>query len=66
VAWQYHEANLRMRARAAGTWIVTVDSSHPLDLPCSAPSGVVDPQGNWLVRTPDQGVRCFVATLTVG
>jgi predicted amidohydrolase len=65
LAWQYHEANLRMRARAAGVWIVTVDSSHPLDLPCSAPSGVIDPQGNWLARTPEQGVHHFVATLTL-
>ncbi len=40
VAWQYHEANLRMRARAGHLWIVTVDSSFPPHLPCSAPSGV--------------------------
>jgi len=65
LAWTYHETNLRMRARAAGVWIVTVDSSHPLDLPCSAPSGVIDPQGNWLVKTPAQGVQHFAETLTL-
>jgi len=63
VAWQYHESNLRMRARAGGLWIVTVDSSHPTDQPCSAPSGVVDPDGNWAVRVPPQGERFFAYTI---
>ena len=62
-AWQYHESNLRLRAQAAGVWIVTVDSSHPVDLPCSAPSGILDPSGNWLVQAPPQGEHCFVGTL---
>jgi len=62
-AWQYHESNLRLRAQAAGVWIVTVDSSHPVDLPCSAPSGIVDPSGNWLVQAPPQGEHCFTGTL---
>ena len=39
IAWQFHNANLRMRARAGKVWIVTVDSAHPLELRCSAPSG---------------------------
>jgi predicted amidohydrolase len=59
VAWEYHEANLRMRARAGRLWIVTVDSAHPLDLPCSAPSGVLDPTGHWAVRTPTIGEQFF-------
>jgi len=62
-AWQYHESNLRIRAQAAGAWIVTVDSSHPVDVPCSAPSGILDPSGNWLVQAPPQGEQCFVGTL---
>ncbi|MCU0521302.1 MAG: carbon-nitrogen hydrolase family protein [Anaerolineae bacterium] len=65
VAWQYHEANLRMRARAGGVWIVTVDSCYPEHLPCSAPSGVVNPQGAWICRTEPQGEQTFVWTLTV-
>jgi len=60
VAWNFHEANLRMRARAAGAWIVTVDSAYPEHLPCSAPSGVVDPQGNWVCRAEPQGEDLFV------
>jgi predicted amidohydrolase len=65
VAWQYHEANLRMRARAGHVWIVTVDSSHPTYLPCSAPSGVVDPQGRWACRAAPQGEQAFVFSITV-
>ena len=63
VAWQYHEANLRMRARAAGVWIVTVDSAHPVELPCSAPCGVVAPDGRWTIRTQPRGERYFVDDL---
>ncbi len=55
INWQYHEANLRLRARADGLWIVTVDNCAPLDLPCSAPSGVVNPVGDWVCRLPSQG-----------
>ncbi len=59
VAWRYHESNLRMRARAGGLWIVTVDSAHPVSLPCSAPSGVLDPEGNWVCQTAPRGEQFF-------
>ncbi len=65
VAWQYHEANLRMRARAGHLWIVTVDSSYPPHLPCSAPSGVVNPQGDWVCRAEPQGEQFFAHTITI-
>jgi predicted amidohydrolase len=60
VAWQYHESNLRMRARAGQLWIVTVDSCHPLELRCSAPSGVIAPDGAWACRVEPRGERYFV------
>ncbi|MGC9347084.1 MAG: carbon-nitrogen hydrolase family protein [Anaerolineae bacterium] len=63
VAWRYHEANLRMRARAGDLWIVTVDSCHPVTLPCSAPSGVINPQGAWVCQAPVQGEHFFVHTV---
>jgi predicted amidohydrolase len=63
VAWQYHEANLRMRAQAGRLWIVTVDNSQPASLPCSAPSGVIDPHGRWVCRTKPRGTRFFVHTI---
>ena len=57
--WQYHEANLRLRARAGRIWIVTVDNANPISLPCSSPSGVIDPQGNWVYRTEPIGAQFF-------
>ncbi|MDF1512722.1 MAG: carbon-nitrogen hydrolase family protein [Anaerolineae bacterium] len=63
VAWRYHEANLRMRARAGRVWVVTVDNCAPVKIPCSAPSGVVSPDGEWVVRTTPQGPQFFVTTI---
>ncbi len=65
VNWRYHEANLRMRAQAGNLWIVTVDNSHPPSLPCSAPSGVIDPRGRWVCRTQPRGLQFFVSTIDV-
>lgn len=63
VAWQYHESNLRMRARAGRLWIVTADNCHPEDQQCSAPSGVVNPDGNWICKAPSLGERYFAHTV---
>jgi len=65
VAWRYHEANLLMRARAAGVWIVTVDNAAPETLPCSAPSGVIAPCGRWACRTRPVGEDLFCYELTL-
>ena len=66
VAWRYHEANLRMRARAGGLWIVTVDSCYPVELPCAAPSGVIDPHGNWVCQAEPQGEQFYVCDVDLG
>jgi predicted amidohydrolase len=63
VAWNFHEANLRMRAAAGSLWIVTVDNSSPADWPCSAPSGVIDAHGIWACRAAPQGEQLFVHTI---
>jgi predicted amidohydrolase len=60
VAWRYHEANLRMRARAGRLWVVTVDSCYPLNMKCSAPSGVVAPDGTWACQAEPWGEQYFV------
>ena len=65
VAWQYHESNLRMRARAGSLWIVTVDNCHPAETRCSAPSGVVDPEGEWAYRTKPKGEQFLAHTIRV-
>jgi predicted amidohydrolase len=63
LSWSYHEANLQMRALAGKLWIVTVDNCYPLDCYCSCPSGVIDPQGHWVVKTAPKGEELFAYTL---
>ncbi|MSR81693.1 MAG: hypothetical protein EXS58_02050 [Candidatus Latescibacteria bacterium] len=58
-----NEINLRMCAKAGKVWITTADSSHPIHLPCSAPSGFVDPEGNWAARTEDRGEQLLCHTV---
>jgi predicted amidohydrolase len=63
VHWPYHETNLRMRAQVGKLWIVTADSCNPISLPCSAPTGVLGPDGSWHIRARDQGEDLFVYTI---
>jgi len=66
VAWRYHESNLRMRARAGRVHVATVDSSAPVHLRCSAPSGIVGPDGSWLVLAPDRGEQFYAGDVDLG
>jgi predicted amidohydrolase len=60
----YHESNLRLRARAGKLWIVVADAADPKGkLANHAPSGVVDPAGNWAVRVDGRGERFFSYTI---
>ena len=59
VNWRFHEANLQMRAQAGKLWIVTVDNCDPQTIPCSAPSGVVAPDGSWACKAPSIGEQFF-------
>jgi len=59
VIYQYHEANLRLRAKAGKVWIVTVDNSFPDKWPSAAPSGVLSPDGNWALKAKDYGDDFF-------
>ena len=65
VAWRFHEANLRMRAQAGKVWIVTVDNCTPVDLPCSAPSGVLNAEGNWMCQVEPKGEQFFYHDILV-
>lgn len=60
VHWPFHETNLRLRAQAGKIWIVTADNCHPTNIPCSAPSGVLRPNGHWAAKAPDQGEHVVV------
>ena len=63
VYWPFHETNLRIRARTGKLWIVTSDNCAPENIPCSAPSGVLAPTGNWAVQAPNQGRHVVVYTI---
>jgi hypothetical protein len=63
VYWPFHETNLRIRAQSGKLWIVTADNCAPEHIPCSAPSGVLAPSGQWAARTPDQGQHVLVHTI---
>lgn len=60
----FHEVNLRMRARSAGLWIVVVDAADPDGRkPSNCPSGVVNPQGQWVAQAESKGEQFFVQTI---
>jgi predicted amidohydrolase len=61
----FHESNLRMRARAGNLWIATVDNCEPQDIMCSSPGGIISPEGVWVVQLPPQGEHCFVHTINI-
>jgi len=63
VYWPFHETNLRARARAGGVWIVTADNCYPTDIPCSCPSGVLQPNGHWAAQAPRQGEHVVLHTI---
>ncbi len=61
---QYHEANLRLRARTARVWVVSADAADPRgELSSQAPSGIVDPNGNWVVMAKPKGEQMFAWTI---
>lgn len=63
VNWKFHEANLLLRTRASRLWVVSVDNCFPADLPCSAPSGVIAPNGAWAIQAATRGEQYFAYTL---
>lgn len=65
VITSYHESNLQMRAQADKVYIVTVDNCFPFSIPCSAPSGVVSPDGTWAVKVPGEGEQYFTFDISL-
>lgn len=63
VNWVYHESNMRMRAAAGKVWVVSADNCAPTNIPCSAPSGVLQPNGNWAAKAPRKGEHVTVHTI---
>jgi predicted amidohydrolase len=63
---QFHESNLRLRARAGKLWIVVADAADPAGrTPSHCPSGVLDPSGRWVLRIDDPGERFFAYTIAL-
>lgn len=65
VVRMYHESNVRMRAQANKVWIVTVDNCFPFNVPCSAPSGVISPDGDWVLKTPMKNDHVFTHVIKI-
>lgn len=65
VTRNFHESNLKMRAKAGKLWIITVDNCFPLDIPCSCPGGIVTPKGEWAVRLPLEGEHLYAHTIDI-
>jgi len=63
VNWPYHEVNMRMRAAAGRVWVVSADNSFPHTVPCSAPSGILKPNGQWAKQAPSMGKHVTVHTI---
>jgi predicted amidohydrolase len=65
VARNFHESNLRLRASAGKIWIVTADNCFPENIPCSCPSGIIDADGNWIVKVPNKGRQFFACAIEI-
>jgi predicted amidohydrolase len=65
VTRNYHESNLLLRALAGRLFIVTADNCLPPEVPTSSWSGVVSPEGTWLLRLGDRGAQMGVCTIDV-
>ena len=62
----YHEANLRLRARAGKLWIVVADAADPNGrLSSKCPSGVLGPDGRWAVKADPKGEQFFAHTIEI-
>ena len=61
---QFHETNLRIRARSGRQWIVIADAADPAGQRANqCYSGVVDATGNWVVKSPPVGEQMFAQTI---
>lgn len=62
----FHESNLRLRSRSARIWIVVVDACDAQGRrKANCPSGMLDPDGRWVVQVDPRGERFFAHTIEI-
>ena len=62
----YHDANLRMRTRAAKRWVVVVNAAESGgERGLHAPSGVLSPSGTWVLQIAPNTEQLFVHTIEI-
>jgi len=60
----YHESNLALRAMESRVHVFTANAADPRG-PVNAASGVISPEGRWLVQCPREGEHTYVYDYTV-
>ena len=60
----FHESNLRLRARSTKLWLVVANASDPTGRrESNCHSGVLAPDGHWVVQADPKGEQFFVADI---
>jgi len=60
----FHESNLSLRAREGRLFIATANAARPASV--NSASGILGPDGQWVVRCPRRGRQLAVAEVEVG
>lgn len=60
----FHESNLALRAREGGVYIATANAA-PAEGQVNAASGIVSPEGKWLVQCPRSGEHRYTFDLDI-
>ena len=55
----YHESNLKLRAMEAAVFIATANAASKNGHSINAPTGLMSPEGEWLVRCPLEGEHTY-------
>jgi len=62
----FHESNLRLRARSAKLWVVVANAADPLGRrEANCHSGVLAPDGHWVVQADPKGEQFFAQDIVV-
>jgi len=60
----YHESNLVLRAMESQAYVVTANAAET-EGPVNAATGLISPEGEWLVQVPREGEQVFVEQIEV-